>query len=103
MGLDRKETNEIELSLEIGNDDLHKDIYFLDGESHENLKELDQNNTELYIYTNIHNKISNDFQKNWQFEFTGNYQILLKFKNKLTDSSYMFYKCIKLNNILYFQ
>ena len=76
MELDREENNEIQLSLEIGNEDLHKDIYFLDGESHENLKELDKNNTELYIYTNIHNKKLNDFQKNFQFEFAGNYQIL---------------------------
>lgn len=74
MELDREENNEIQLSLEIGNEDLHKDIYLLDGESHENLKELEQNNTGLYIYANIHNKKLYDFQKNIQFEFIGNYK-----------------------------
>jgi len=95
----RKKENEIKLDIEIGKDDINKDIYFFDGENHENLKELNEKNTELYIYNRKENKISETFQKKYIFRMKGNYKILLKLKEELSDSSYMFYKCLKLKNI----
>ena len=98
--LKRKEENEIKLDLEIGKDDIKKEIYFLDNdEAHGNLKELNENNTELYIYINKETKIFQTFEKKYIFKLKGNYKILLKLKNKLSDSSYMFYKCSNLKYI----
>ena len=100
--LNRKKENEIKFNIEIGDDDLNRDIYFLDGsEPHTNLKELNQDNTELYYY-NKNNRIikfKHNFQKGFQPIYKGNYEFLLKFKDKLSNSSYMFFKCSKLNNI----
>ena len=97
--LNRKKENEIKIDVEIlTNNEI---IYFLDGESHEHLKELNQDNTELY-FCNKNNrkvKIPHKFQKGFKFEFKGNYEILLKFKDKLSDSSYMFFNCSKIKNI----
>ena len=100
--LNRKKENEIKLEVEIGADDIKKDIYFLDGETHKNLKELNENNTELYIYyinKNKKKKLLKKFSKYNVFETERNYKVLLKFKENLSDSSYMFYKCLNLKNI----
>ena len=100
--LERKKENEIKFNIEIGDDDINKDIYFLDGgESHKNLKELNQDNTELYFY-NKNNRIQKFkyiFQKCFRPEYKGNYEILLKLKDKLSDASNMFSNCLKLNSI----
>ena len=92
--------NEIKLYLKIEDVDLNNDIYFLDNNG-DNLKELNKENTELYIYKeNQSNKSKeNNFIKKCNFNCIGNYKILLKLKLKMNDSSFMFYQCSKLKNI----
>ena len=97
--------NEVKLYLTIEENDKKDDIYFLDGsETHDNLKELNEKNTKLYIYKDKCNKNNEyEFTKKFIFDFKGDYKILLKLElgkeEKLTDSSFMFYKCSKLKNI----
>ena len=82
--------NDIELNLTIEDNDKNKDIYFLDGETHDNLKELNKENTKLYIYKdNQFIKNNEDFSKKYNFNCIGNYMILLKLEVKLTDLSFI--------------
>ena len=96
--IDIEEENVIELLLEIKQKHLSKDIYFLDntdytdlnGEKHlhDNLKELNSTNVDLYI-----NNIKYDFKKFFTPDKEGEYSIKLKFKKKLKDCSFMFARC----------
>ena len=95
--LEEKE-NLIILTLKIKQKHISKDIYFLDnidyidlnGEEHlhDNLKELNAGNVDLYI-----NGIKCEFKKYFIPETEGEYSIKLKFKNNIKDCSFMFAGC----------
>ena len=83
-----------------------KKIYFLENdyylsnnkeikfeEENDEIKNLDNTNTELYI-----NQKANEFQKYFTPKEEGIYEIKLIFKNKMKDCSYMFRNC---QNITY--
>ena len=99
--------NEIFLNLKIEEDDINKEIYFLDNTNgkynigdkevehrHDGLKELNEDNTELYIF---HAK-----QKYKKFIIptkVGNFDISLKFNTEFKDCSFMFYNCSNITNL----
>ena len=99
--------NEIEIMININDKDINNKIYFLDNEykenninklSHDNLKELNELNTELYI--KIENKeIQEKYKKYFIPKEKGIYNIKIKFNNNLTNCSYMFAGCEKIINI----
>ena len=91
--------NEIRIIINISKDDINKDIYFLDNTDgieenkgikhyHDNLKELDETNTELYI-----NDKQIKYQKYYRFEKEGLYSVILRFNIFMKDCSFMFYGC----------
>ena len=87
--------NEIYMLLKIENEDINKNIYFLDNSpNHDNLKELKDSNVTLSI-----NNFKSKFKKYFKPEKEGAYYIKLKFKNNIKDCSYMFYKCNNLKNV----
>ena len=96
--------NEIRISLKINQNDVEKDIYFLDNSDfkdekgikhyHDNLKELNESNTELYI-----NNKKVEYKKYFKPENEGIYEIILKFNISIKDYSFMFYGCINIENI----
>ena len=99
--------NEIEISIHIDYGDIKNKIYFLDNEyieddikksSLDNLKELNELNTELYIKKGNEEK-KEKYKKYFIPEEEGIYNIKLKFNNKLTNCSYMFAGCDKIINI----
>ena len=95
----KNEENEIYLLINIEENDIKKRIYFLDNydDDHNNLKQLDESNTELFINNN---KIK--YKKYFKPENEGKYKIKLKFKLYLKDCAYMFAGCkniIKFNLI----
>ena len=85
--------NQIILTVKINKNDLNKKIYFLDntsydygnGISHNNLKEMNEMNTELYI-----NDIKNKFKKYFIPSKEGLYIIKIIFYFSIKDCSYMF-------------
>ena len=95
-----EEDNEIEIIIKINKEGINKDIYFLDNFmsydekekkwkiNHDNLKELNELNTHLYI-----NNEKFKYQKYFKPKKEGEYSIKLKFNLKLTDCSYMFSEC----------
>ena len=110
---------EIKMKIKIEEDDVGKNIYFLDNTDskyilvvkdtknkngeydeireehhHDFLKELNELNVELYINNEKHK-----FEKYFKFDKKGEYDILLKFKILLKECSFMFYGCSKLTNI----
>ena len=96
--------NKINISIKINKDDINKKIYFLDNyeykdengiiHSHDNLKEFNKLNTELYI-----NNLKYDYQKYFIPIKEGNCDIKLKFNINIKDSSYMFAGCKNIINI----
>ena len=91
--------SEITITLKIEQSDLNNEVYFLDNTSefleriqdkgpHCNLAEMNQNNIELFI-----NNEKSDYTKFFKPSKEGNYEIKLKFKNYISDCSYMFYYC----------
>jgi len=99
-----KITNEIRIKLEIGKSNLNEEIYLLDNTNyednegikhyHDNLKELNESNTELYI---DNKKV--EYKKYFKPEKEGIYEIILKFNISIKDCSYMFYNCHKIKSI----
>ena len=93
--------NEITMIIEIKDEDVNKDIYFLDNYTHplyiskneEGLKELNEENVELYIDDE---KVR--YKKNSKFS-KGIHKIILKLKIKIKDCSKMFFGCENLTNI----
>ena len=84
--IDNNIDNKIEIILDINKSDINKNIYFLDNTDyiedktnikyfHNNLKELNEDNTELYI-----NNIKNKYQKYFNPEKEGKYKIKLILK-----------------------
>ena len=99
--------NEIKLLINIDEKDINNKIYFLDNEfkenfrnksSHDNLKELNELNTELYIKKKNGEK-KEKYKKYFIPEETGLFYIKIKFYINLKDSSYMFAGCKKIINI----
>ena len=102
----KEDINEIIITLEIKNDnELNKECYFLDNmndfvdekglkHKHDNLKELNENNTKLFI-----NDKEYRYQKFFKFKLKGIYTIKLQISTELTDCSYMFYDCKNITNI----
>ena len=96
--------NEITIKLKIERRDINKIIYFLDNtqkndgkyrekynwvfHNHDNLSELNESNTILFI-----NGILEPFKKYFNPKKSGTYSIKLQFENKLSDCSYMFCHC----------
>ena len=89
-------SNEIKMVIKIEKDDINNKIYFLDNyNDNDNLKEIYETNTELYI----NNKKENVFKKYFIPVKEGEYQIKLKFNKIINDCSYMFAECNKIINI----
>ena len=95
--------NEIKMKIKIDKKDINNKIYFLDNTNdykdengiklyHENLKELNKLNVELYI-----NNIKKDYKKYFIPKEEGIYTIKLKFKIFIKDCSFMFFNC---NNLI---
>ena len=103
-----KKYNEINILIEVNREDVYEKIYILDNGyktsnggyyKHNNVKELNDLNTELYINDKKH-KYNKYFQPNKK----GKYKIKMKFYINLTDCSYMFVGCkniICINFILF--
>ena len=100
--------NKIDIIINIDKNEINKKIYFLDNyyydENHDkkytndHLKELNENNTELYI----NNKKMEKYEKYFIPEKEGAYKIELRFDIYLTDCSYMFSGCEKIKYIITF-
>ena len=96
--------NEIDILIKVDEEDINKEIYFVDNYEykdsediihyHDNLKELNKLNTELYI-----KKKNVEYKKFFVPERKGKYNIKLKFKTNLSDCSYMFAGCEKIIEI----
>ena len=96
--------NEINIVINIEKEDINKNIYFLDNYEykdekrinhfHDNLKELNESNTEIYI-----NNEKYDYKKYFKPKKAGIYNISIKFNINLTNCSYMFYGCENIINI----
>ena len=95
--------NEIEIEMKVKKEEINKDIYFLDNTDyedenkikhyHDNLKELNEFNTELYI-----NNEKCPFKKYFKPKNDEIYKIKLKFKD-IKDCSFMFAGCENIINI----
>ena len=104
INANKEHENEIIMTIEINENDINKEIYFLDNTDytdkrgikhyHNYLKELNEHNVELYINDNKYR-----YEKFFKFKEKGIYEIKLIFKNLLQDCSYMFSNCYKLTNI----
>ena len=97
--------NEINILINVDNYKENEKIYFLDNYGykdknnyhiHDNLKQLNSSNTELFI-----NKIKYEYKKYFIPEKNGEYSIKLKFKINLTDSSFMFAGCDNIKSIFF--
>jgi len=94
-GMERKK-NEINLLINIDKCEINKEIYFMDyyDNYHNNLKELNDSNTELYI-----NNIKYKYNKYFIPKNEGKYNIKLKFNINIKDCSYMFANCVNIEKI----
>ena len=101
----KKINDEINILIKINKEEINKEIYFLDNYEykdekgrihlHDNLKELNELNTKLYIDNEV-----KDYKKYFIPEKERIYNIKLKFNINLNDCSYMFAGCkniIKIN------
>ena len=97
-----KNKNHLLLTLKIGKNDINKKIFFIDNTErnyyengkeishyHDNLKELSEKNTIIYI----NNKRQKLFKKYFIPEYQGVYFIKIIFTEKLTNCSYLFTGC----------
>ena len=87
--------NQINISIYIDEKDVNKEIYFLCNDEHkntkyinDNLKELNDSNTELYI-----NGEPQTFTRHFKPSEKGEYKISLKFCINLADYNYIFSGC----------
>ena len=100
-----KEKNEIIMTLKVEKEEINENIYFLDNTDyinketnikhfHNNLKELNIDNTYIYINENL-----NEYKKYFRPEKEGIYKIRIAFNEKFKDASYMFTNCTNIINI----
>ena len=94
-GIKRKK-NEINLLINIDKPEINKEIYFMDNYDnyHNNLKELNDLNTELYI-----NNIKYKYSKYFIPKNEGKYNIKLKFNINIKECSYIFANCKNIEDI----
>ena len=103
--LSKSKSNEINLKVKINPFDIDRDVYFLDDMGglldskgimhyHDHIKELNKNNTELYI-----NNKKYEYKKFFRTNKEGIYSIKLKFNISLKNCSYMFYNCFNIIDI----
>ena len=101
--INNKIIEEIILILKIEKKDINKNIYFLDNTDyktnekhyHDNLKELNERNTKIYLNGKIYK-----YSKYLIFRKEGIYEIKLLISINIKNCSYMFYNCkniIKIN------
>ena len=91
--------NEVDISISITKEDINNKIYFLDNYEdskhyHDNLTELNESNTEVFI-----NKHKMEYKKYFIAQMKGEHKIKLKFFMNLKNSSYMFAGCSNITNI----
>ena len=91
--------NEIKLIVKIEQKDINQDIYFLDNciqdnHFHDNLKELNELNTEIFIKDKKYK-----YAKYFNTQKVGLYEIKIKFNIKIKDCSYMFCGCSNIISI----
>ena len=86
--------NEIDISINVSNKEVNKDVYFLSNNEKDNFTELNESNAEIII-----NDIKYKYAKYFKPEREGEYNIKLKFNINLTDCSYMFANCKNIKNI----
>ena len=96
--------NEINILIKVDKEEIDQKIYFMDNYEykdennethfHDNLKELNEFNTELYIKNE-----KKKYKKYFIPKEEGKYNIKLKFNINLTDCSYMFAGCKNIINI----
>ena len=101
-----KNMNRIIIIVHIDKNEINKNIYFLDNYyyddnwdkkyTHDHLKELNENNTRLYI----NNKMEK-YEKYFKPKKDGEYMIELRFDINLTDCSYIFSECENIKYILF--
>ena len=94
----KSDKSKIRMLIEIKEEDINKDIFFLDNCNYEEKNEkiqldggvddLNESNAKLYI-----NKKKYRFQKYFRFAETGEYNIKIKFYIPLKNCSNMFYNC----------
>ena len=100
-----KYLNEINIIIRVMKNDFKNKYYFFDKvdsndddietfQNHDSLKELNNNNTELYI-----NDIRYEYQKYFIPKKDGKNSIRIKFNINLTDCSYMFANCTNILEI----
>ncbi len=98
-GYIKKKSNIIDLTIKIEKKDIDKEIYFLDNNNgcydennvkryHDYLKELNENNVNLYIDDKKYN-----YQKYFIFNKEGEHYIKLELQTKIKDCSFMFFGC----------
>ena len=103
--IEKKRKNEILLTLEIKNNDLNKNIYFLDNidysddlvskKNPENsLIELNESNMNIYINDNKY-----DYSRYFKPEKEGNYTIKLELDINMKDCTQMFHGCYNITYI----
>ncbi len=102
--INKKLRNEIEMIVKIDKEEINKEIYFLDNidyiddnkikHYHDNLKELNKLNVDLYI-----NEKKYEYEKYFIPKEEGEYKIKLKFKKEIKDCSFMFGGCKNIINI----
>ena len=96
--------NEIKMTIKIDKNDINKYIHILDNTNgeiingikhyHDNLKELNSSNTELFI-----NNTKHEFKKYFRAEKEGLYSIILNLKSIIKDCTCMFFGCKNIINI----
>ena len=80
--LSSNEVNEINMIIKIEKVDINKKLYFFDNyNDNNNLKEINESNTEVYI----NNKKENVFKKYFMPVKEGEYQIKIKFNKIIND------------------
>ena len=103
-----EQNNEIRMELKIRKKDVNKSIYFLDNTDgqyyingnksinhhHDNLKELNESNVELFI-----NNIKQKYTKYFKPLNEGIYKIRLQIYGNIKDISFMFFNCPNIESI----
>ena len=100
--LERKKESEIEITVNIEKKDQGQKIYFLDNtKSHDLFQALNNHNTELFIYNKKDRTLNKVelFSKKIKFPNKDKYKIIIKIKDKLKDTSYMFSHCENIINL----
>ena len=87
--------NKIILIIRVENDDIHDEIFFLDGdESHNTFKEINESNTKIYI-----NNVQYKFCRSFIPKVEGLFTIEMEFNFSLKNCQNMFYYCKKIESI----